>query len=247
MKHKLTLNLVVLGLFFLAACSNSPSESSNRERNATITTTAGTTTTSISSNAVAAQCTPTIQASVLTTCSSFTDFSYIWLDATNYLSSLAGAGVASTTKFDFKKLNPVAGATRVMVWITFTDGSRISKAMFPLGTTTKETAITSTATTTTTSTTTTTTLPGCKISIASSGLVTACKAFSSFTYSFWNDVTQISGAITGWNKTPLNVFRIPGSRSATRIQLTLKFSDGKSYTNFFVPYTNAKDSSIILR
>jgi hypothetical protein len=188
----------------------------------------------------------------LTACAPIKSFTYIFSSDREALTEqrYGGAiGTAQTTQ-DFRMMDAPTGTRRVEINLELIDGRKVRPFSMPYKDKNKVTfkaeATITLIPTTTLPVATTTTLPPCKISISSQGLLTTCKKFIAFAYSFWDDTKSVSGRSSGQSPTAVSELKIPRSTIATRIKISLKFSDGKSYKDIFIPYANGKATSILV-
>lgn len=201
------------------------------------TTTSTTTTIAI----VKSDCVITVQASVLTACAPIQSDTRVWWSDTKALSATGGgSSVTKKTTEDYNGIGAPPGTTRVQITLDLVDGRKIAKLFIPYGNPEKVT-INAQATSIPT-----TTLPALKISISSQGILSAGIPIKKYSYSSWNDTKQLSGMYSTTYGSPSYEARVSGSKDSTRIRITIEFTNGKSYTNIFIPYTYGKATSILL-
>jgi hypothetical protein len=217
----------------------------------TTTTVAPATTTTLA--IVRSQCEISVQNSILTACAPIKSFTYVFSSHYEALTEQrygSAIGTAQTTE-DFNMEDAPTGTRRVEIReLELIDGRKVRPFSIPYKDKNKVTfkaeATIILIPTTTLPVATTTTLPPCKISISSQGLLTTCKKFIAFAYSFWDDTKSVSERFSGESPTAVSELKIPRSTIATRIRISLKFSDGKSYKDIFIPYANGKATSILM-
>jgi hypothetical protein len=219
----------------------------------TTTTAAPATTTTTTLAIVRSQCEISVQNSILTACAPIKSFTYIFSSDREALTEQrngSAIGTAQTTE-DFNMMDAPTGTRRVEIReLELIDGRKVRPFQFSYKDKNKVTfkaeATMILTPTTTLPVATTTTLPPCKISVSSQGLLTTCKKFIAFAYSFWDDTKSVSERFSGESPTAVSELKIPRSTIATRIRISLKFSDGKSYKDIFIPYANGKATSILV-
>jgi hypothetical protein len=216
----------------------------------TTTTAAPATTTTLA--IVKSQCEISVQNSILTACAPIKSFTYIFIGDKEALTEQRNGSAIGTLQAteDFSMMDAPIGTRYVEITLDLTDGRKVSSFSIPYKyakkVTFKAEATIILTPTTTLPVATTTTLPPCKISISSQGLLTTCKKFIAFAYSFWDDTKSVSERFSGESPTAVSELKIPRSTIATRIRISLKFSDGKSYKDIFIPYANGKATSILV-
>jgi hypothetical protein len=186
-------------------------------------------------------CEITVEASVMRACGKFKSRTDQWWDNSKALSGLSGGStVLAKDTVNFSERGAPSNATRVLISIDLIDGRKISPIFIPYGNPAKVTIMAPTVVPPTSST-----LPPCKISIDSKGYLTPCRPFVSYEYRMCND-TRCSAIQSGTAALSRNQIYVGGDSTITRIQLTIKLSNGKSYTDVFIPYTWKGSTSIDL-